>query len=879
MARDEKRRDPGEFYPGGKVWVKPGQSQSQLEGAVQYDREQTLTDAQKEQVQKNIGTLGKLPMRPLPKYLHYLKFDDTYPADAEAFYATIGGNRVLGGCSIVRKGGIVGGNFDYPYDDSCSFAIKVSAGKGANTDGSDRHASVGAAYLGTRLTENFVSSGVNTPLYRVLPGMTESGINDAGVYAKINVIPRDESKDPAQSSTRTINALAVVRYVLDHFDNAADAATYIAANYYIPDGSVDSYHWMIADENGTYIIEDGAVISTETTLTNHRNGTDTYGSGYSRDAILAGSGTVSELLSAVKFTNAYADGWPWSDEFAGQEDADGKIPHTATDRLKAWADVHVAPLLDANRKPASRGNWCWQTVHSCIYDFEKKTMAICVQEDFSKRYTFAAASSGGASVEFDAQPTEGSQKAARSGGIWSWVTGLLSPITSAISALTSSVSGLASSKLDGPTDTTLTQSGKAADAAETGAALDLKYSKYSDIDLSNSYSIDNALDVHTDALTVNSSTELNGDVSVNAELKMNENDITGVEDIDASGDVSADGKVSGSRGQFGNILIADDDITYAVGKSIKTLDVEVQGKYAKPTGGIPARDLAPGVIHALVAPSESATNAQAAAARAVYDFVNSSINAMAAFYITKNEAGDSFATKAELNSAISSGTFYNGGQPRTPTKNDYLYILADESHPTAAGTSPTTRYSFDGTQWAFQIVVNDTALTAAQLAAMNSGITAALVTWLTTFKGTDSATTLAFILAKLAHLESDGTSDDDFATDLFGKQVAKAKVRYKLSTVSSTTMSDRTTNFLQMNGNATLTFPEAIVIGEEKYSRDFLLRVKVTTAGSLTLPVDIALAPYSDDFDFTKANDWLIAFTEEGVDANGKAEFYIRAIG
>lgn len=29
MARDEKRRDTGEFYPGGKVWVKPGQSQPQ----------------------------------------------------------------------------------------------------------------------------------------------------------------------------------------------------------------------------------------------------------------------------------------------------------------------------------------------------------------------------------------------------------------------------------------------------------------------------------------------------------------------------------------------------------------------------------------------------------------------------------------------------------------------------------------------------------------------------------------------------------------------------------------------------------------------------------------------------------------------------------
>lgn len=32
---------------------------------------------------------------------------------------------------------------------------------------------------------------------------------------------------------------------------------------------------------------------------------------------------------------------------------------------------------------------------------------------------------GGASIEFDSEPTEGSQNAARSGGIWSWVKGLL----------------------------------------------------------------------------------------------------------------------------------------------------------------------------------------------------------------------------------------------------------------------------------------------------------------------------------------------------------------------------------------------------------------------------------------------------------------------
>lgn len=93
------------------------------------------------------------------------------------------------------------------------------------------------------------------------------------------------------------------------------------------------------------------------------------------------------------------------------------------------------------------------------------------------------------------------------------------------------------------------------------------------------------------------------------------------------------------------------------------------------------------------------------------DFVNSSINAFAAYYITKNAAGDPFATKAELNAAT---TFYSGGAVRTPTTNDYCIVLADETKQSETGVDPTTRYSYQGSQWEYQYTVNDTPLTAAQ---------------------------------------------------------------------------------------------------------------------------------------------------------------------
>ena len=119
--------------------------------------------------------------------------------------------------------------------------------------------------------------------------------------------------------------------------------------------------------------------------------------------------------------------------------------------------------------------------------------------------------------------------------------------------------------------------------------------------------------------------------------------------------------------------------------------------------------------------------AQASSSNQLADknFVNSSINAFAAYYITKNAAGDPFATKAELTSAT---TFYSGGVVRTPTTNDYCIVLADESKQSSTGVDPTTRYSCQGSQWEYQYTVNDTPLTAAQLAALNSGITSTLVT-------------------------------------------------------------------------------------------------------------------------------------------------------
>lgn len=147
------------------------------------------------------------------------------------------------------------------------------------------------------------------------------------------------------------------------------------------------------------------------------------------------------------------------------------------------------------------------------------------------------------------------------------------------------------------------------------------------------------------------------------------------------------------------------------------LDTKIDGEIARAGAAEDALDSRVTTIEDKI-PSQAASDNQLADKA----FVNSSINNIAAYYITKNAAGEPFATKAELTAA---SVFYSGGQVRVPTRNDYTIVLHDESKSgEAIGANPTTRYLYDNGVWSLQYIVNNSGLTAAQLAALNSGATA-----------------------------------------------------------------------------------------------------------------------------------------------------------
>ncbi len=104
---------------------------------------------------------------------------------------------------------------------------------------------------------------------------------------------------------------------------------------------------------------------------------------------------------------------------------------------------------------------------------------------------------------------------------------------------------------------------------------------------------------------------------------------------------------------------------------------------------------------------------------ATNDFVNSSIEQMAANRVTSDAGGNPFPTR---NSLLTSSVFFHNGVPYTPSTHDYALVSADEGAP-APFTNGQTRHEYSGSQWDFAYGINNQPFTSAQNAALNSGIT------------------------------------------------------------------------------------------------------------------------------------------------------------
>lgn len=262
------------------------------------------------------------------------------------------------------------------------------------------------------------------------------------------------------------------------------------------------------------------------------------------------------------------------------------------------------------------------------------------------------------------------------------------------------------------------------------------------------------------------------------------------------------------------------------------------------------------------------------------DFVNSSINALAAFFITRTAAGDNFNTYAQLSSAT---TFYSGGQSRIPTQNDYTYVRYDETKgEIVAGYSsfttttdyighlviynnegvevtssnkdslgiipgttiaydnlPTTKYSYQGGtypngQWDFQLIVNNSALTAAQMAALNSGIDSAKVAQISTNQNNINSLSNTKVdkTAKINNKTLD--SDISLTANDVGAEAAFSK-----NTAFNKNFETSTTN-IKMNGSVSVGSSNNIARADHVHPSDSSKQDKITSSNKIN-------ADYIDD--------------------------------
>ena len=287
--------------------------------------------------------------RPLPPYLHELSFDDTYPDDAAWAYDRTG---ALGRCSAKRDGVTLYRNYDWTFDSTAEFVVRVSGS-------ADRFASIGVANCGTNLSEGVVTSGEWSRWYRSLPGMTLDGVNANGVVAEINVCTTNGMEQ--WNADGSIHVLGAVRWALDHGTNAAQAAAYLAANVKRP--QTMNFHYMIADERETWIVENGTatMMTGVSIMTNHGMFPFVQGPGVERDAVLD-TGSITN----VWWTKAYGYGTDWISDFDSGE------------QMQRAQELWNAPGK-AREDFRGAGGW-WQTVHTSIYDIPSRTLRVAVQE-------------------------------------------------------------------------------------------------------------------------------------------------------------------------------------------------------------------------------------------------------------------------------------------------------------------------------------------------------------------------------------------------------------------------------------------------------------------------------------------------------------------
>ena len=338
-------------------------------------------------------------------------------------------------CTSCRNGNFVGRNFDWAYDDVDECVMHVPAAEG-------RFASVGVAsrFFPQWMQELF---GVE----EFLPELTMDGVNEKGVAMNVNVVPAGDNGETTGTNPGAERLCAgfAVRSVLDAATNAAHAVEILGSRDIYSIKGLE-FHWMISDATESYIVE---CVQNELVVLKAKDARPKMANFYVSHSPYVYDEyevvTDNEELTDDEHTphamgieryNRVADGLESVDSvasmFTRMTNVWYKLKYLPGNEERYWSDLNGAPVpgvdderfevgddllygdlrleafkalqenyvavtnyeaicgcrtIDPDRDPTLT-NQVVHTVHTSIYDLEKRELTVCVQEDVRTIRTF-----------------------------------------------------------------------------------------------------------------------------------------------------------------------------------------------------------------------------------------------------------------------------------------------------------------------------------------------------------------------------------------------------------------------------------------------------------------------------------------------------------
>ena len=311
-----------------------------------------------------------------------------------------------GACSVVKKGNIVGRNFDWTNDDLMDVIIQTPRT-------SNRYATIGVAHTnGIGTFKNLLNGSLSLKGCQYLPFMMCDCLNEEGLYCSINVVPTGDRKNTSPvGSGPEVCQLMLPRLICDLCGSIEEAKSLIELySVYAPLGKInEECHLFIAQKDTNiglcvefadnevkfetvnfitnfYVSDWTGVIASKvmgdtdqeiaaTGLTDHAMGLERYNIISENYADVEDADDMMGLMYLLRYSRAYNKSQTpfWYSEFYSNY-------KTLGDKTIYSTKEEMKPVLDTLDKPT------WITTHTSIYDLKNLTLKVFTQENYLDSY-------------------------------------------------------------------------------------------------------------------------------------------------------------------------------------------------------------------------------------------------------------------------------------------------------------------------------------------------------------------------------------------------------------------------------------------------------------------------------------------------------------